>query len=171
MKYFILRMYVLLIALVTITGIQAQDVTTEVDGITYLLDNETKTAVVSQGATSLVDVVIPEKVKYDGAEYTVTEIGTSAFGARSSVTTISLPESVTTIGEGAFKNVRKLQSIAMPGVTTIGVLAFSSCTSLTELTLPEGLTTIGKSAFYRSGLTTVTLPQSLTNIEESAFIQ
>lgn len=61
---------------------------------------------------------------------------------------ISLPESVTTIGEYAFTGCTSLASVTIPdSVTTIGAYAFENCTSLSSVTIPNSVTTIGESAF------------------------
>lgn len=70
-----------------------------------------------------------------------------------------------------FELCKKLSSINIPeGVTTIGVGAFTECNSLTSITLPDSLTTIGTQAFWVcSGLTTITIPAKVTSIGNSAF--
>lgn len=63
-----------------------------------------------------------------------------------------------------------LNSVSIPNsVTEIGDLAFSDCTSLTSVTLPNSLTTIGDGAFDGSGLLSVSIPSSVTRIEGKAF--
>ena len=91
---------------------------------------------------------------------------THLFYGCDSLTTVTLPDSLTTIGDYAFFFCSSLTTITLPdSLTTIGAYAFSGCDSLTTITLPEGLTTIGDSAFQWCGsLTTVTLPDSLTTI-------
>jgi hypothetical protein len=71
---------------------------------------------------------------------------------------ITIPGSVTSIGNGAFAGCGSLTSITLPtGLTSIGKWAFSSCESLTSVTIPEGLTSIGYQAFYEcESLTSVT---------------
>ena len=74
------------------------------------------------------------------------------------------------IGQYAFYNCTNLTSITLPeGLTTIGDWTFYNCTSLTSITLPESLTTIKQKAFNKTGLTSVTIPANVTNIGYNAF--
>ena len=66
----------------------------------------------------------------------------------SSLTSITIPKSVTSIGEGAFALCASLTSITIPkSVTRIGEYAFEGCTSLTNITIPKSVTSIGEGAF------------------------
>ena len=82
-----------------------------------------------------------------------------------------IPDSVTSIGDGAFEDCWSLQSVTIPdSVTSIGDLAFYDCRSLHSVTIPDSVTSIGESAFYRcSSLQSVTIPDSVTSIGSSAF--
>ena len=86
-------------------------------------------------------------------------------------TSVTIPNSVTTIGNSAFFGCSGLTSVTIPNsVTTIGNSAFIGCSGLTSVTIPNSVTSIGRYAFYRcSGLTSVTIPNSVTTIGESAF--
>ena len=78
----------------------------------------------------------------------VTSIGSSAFHNCSGLTSITIPNSVTSIGSGAFYNCSSLYSIEIPtSVTSIGGSAFSGCSSLSSITIPGNVTSIGSSAF------------------------
>ena len=101
----------------------------------------------------------------------ITSIGNSAFRDCVALTYISLPDSVTSIGESVFYNCASLTSISLPdSVTSIGEFAFDDCASLTSITLPNSITNIGKHAFYGCySLTSITLPDSITSIGSSAF--
>lgn len=79
------------------------------------------------------DVVIPSNVKYIS----------DAFGACSSLTSITIPDSVTVIGADAFASCTSLTNVVIPeSVTEIGSLAFCNCTSLTNITIPDSVTKI-----------------------------
>jgi hypothetical protein len=98
-------------------------------------------------------------------------IGAFAFRNCSSLTSITIPEGVTSIGDCTFYGCSSLTSITIPeGVTSIGDWAFYHCTGLTSITIPEGVTSIGDWAFYRcTGLTSITIPESVTSIRSRAF--
>ena len=99
------------------------------------------------------------------------EIGYMAFCACNRLTILTLPSSITSIGDHAFNGCSGLTSLTLPSsLTSIGYSAFKSCSGLTSLTLPSSLTSIGNSAFEScSGLTSLTLPSSLTSIGGGAF--
>ena len=123
----------------------------------------------------------------------IASINTSGFTNCSGVTSIVLPDSITTIGDYAFYWCKKvnmtlpdnlitignnafnwcgLTGLIIPtGVTTIGDRAFEDCVKITSIELPNSVTTIGKYAFYYcTGLTGVRLSDSLTRISECAFL-
>lgn len=80
-------------------------------------------------------------------------IASSAFGSCSKLTSIIIPDSVTSIGASAFSYCSGLTSAAIPdSVTSIGASAFSNCTSLALFTIPDSVTSIGNDAFYNTAL-------------------
>ena len=101
----------------------------------------------------------------------VTTIGKGAFSGCESLTSMNIPNSVTTIGDSAFHGCKSLTSINIPNsVTTIGAGAFAFCDSLTNINIPNSVTTIGDGAFgYCKSLTNINIPNSVTTIGDSTF--
>ena len=175
----------------------------EVGGIYYnYLDKSAKTVAVTYKGSyydSYSDeytgsVTIPSSVTYSGTTYSVTEIGYGAFSGCSGLTSITIPNSVTSIGNDAFygtgwynnqpngilyldncclgyKGDNPTGSLSLKeGTRLIGAYAFENCTGLTSITIPNSVTTIGAYAFeYCSGLTSITISNSVTEIGEYAF--
>ena len=101
----------------------------------------------------------------------VTSIGSGAFQYCSSLTSVTIPNSVTSIGDYAFSDCSALTSITIPNsVTSIEDHAFSRCSSLTSVTIPNSVTSIGGWAFQSCrSLTSITIPNSVTSIGKYAF--
>ena len=87
------------------------------------------------------------------------------------IQSVTIPESVTSIGKSAFEHCSNLDSLIINGVATsmIGAYAFASCTSLTSLSLVGSFQTIGDCAFASCGMTSLTIDATITSIEKYAF--
>ena len=98
-------------------------------------------------------------------------IVSNAFSSCSGLTSVTIGDSVTSIGNDAFYNCSGLTSVTIgDGVKSIGEGAFYNCTELTSITIPDSVTSIGSSAFSDcSGLTSITIPDSVTSIGRYAF--
>ena len=101
----------------------------------------------------------------------LTTIGSGAFGGCYGMTSIDLPDNLTTIGSSAFYGCSSLTAIDFPdSVTTIGAGAFSGCSSLTSVFIPEGITSIGVGAFSRgSSLTEILVDENNPNYSNDSL--
>lgn len=100
----------------------------------------------------------------------IKSLGTGAFYDCDTLKTVKLPTGITKIAKQAFYHCGFLQSITIPqNVTEIGAEAFAACSKLTTISLPSTLTTIGIASFHSTGLTSITLPEGMTTIEPGTF--
>lgn len=152
----------------------------EVNGFYYNYTNDrTELSVTYQGKYALEynneyygEIVIPDAVLYNGRYYKVTGIDECAFES-CEITSISIPETITSIGYGAFCNCTGLTSISIPNsVTVLGSSTFSGCANLKSINIPNSVTFeyIGANTFDGcSSLSSITIPNSVTSINWSAF--
>lgn len=101
----------------------------------------------------------------------VTSIGIGVFRDCIALTSIIIPNSVKTIDKGAFYQCSTLNYVSIPNsITNIIDYAFYGCSGLTSIAIPENVTSIGSSAFENcSSLTSITIPNSVTKIKNKAF--
>ena len=176
-KPLLLKLFALVAAMMCALGASAYSFQT--GGIYYNITSSTDLTVeVTYKGTNYIqysneytgDVTIPESVSYGGKTYSVTSID-YAFYKCSGLTSVTIPNSVTSIGYSAFYGCSGLTSVTIGNsVTSIGDYAFYSCSGLTSVTIPNSVTSIGDFAFYYcSGLTSVTIGNSVTSIGNCAF--
>ena len=113
------------------------------------------------------EVTLPDKI----TGLPVISIGAGAFEGCDNLTSVTIPNSVTTIGDHAFENCG-LMSVAIPNsVTYLGEWAFSHCTNLTGILIPDRATRIGQGAFNScTNLASITIGNSVTSIGDWAFL-
>lgn len=130
----------------------------------FILNNTA--VIVTRYNGTAADVTIPSR--YKGKP--VTMIDHAAF-FNSVVTSVTIPDSVTSIGDNAFGFCSQLTNISIPNsVTSIGFSAFAHCTSLKSITLPSSLSSISEALFSGcSQLTTIHIPDSVLSIQSNAF--
>lgn len=122
-----------MLALFGLPATVTANVTQEIDGLRYTLDTATKTASVELADQSLTAALIPETVSYEELNYKVTSVAPEGFMS-SQIADLSLPQTITTIGEKAFYGCQKLTEVTIPeNVTTIGVNGFYNCRRLTKV--------------------------------------
>ena len=94
-----------------------------------------------------------------------------AFDSLSDIKSLSLPNTLKTIGWCAFEHCEDLTEITIPdSVTSIGNAAFLGCTALSKVTLSNSVTAIASATFYGcNSLTTISIPKSVTRIDAEAF--
>ena len=178
--------FALMLVLFKVDGVVAEDeVFQEESNLSYLygIDEEERTDasgqwwyVVNTDGETVTIWLNPDKpaaqmdvpCEIDG--FLVTAIGDYAFES-STLEKITLPDTVISIGRGAFQWCFSLTEITLPdSLISIGSNAFVDV-SLSRITLPDSLISIGRGAFnYCQSLTEITLPESLTSIGEDAFI-
>lgn len=150
----------------------------EIDGIWYNLVNKAKTAKVTRNPNLSQysgcysgDIIIPSKVTYESIEYDVTMIDDNTFSSSYGLTSISMPNSVISIGNWAFAACSHLESVTLSdNITSIGIDAFSGCSSIESIVIPDGVTVINMDLFYNcTNLKSVIVPDGVTNIQASAF--
>jgi len=110
-------------------------------------------------------IIIPSQIQ----GMPVREIGPGAFGFDSVITSVTIPDGVTSIGEKSFYRLTSLKSVVIPaGVTYIGRWAFDNDESLATADVPSGIKYIGSWAFSDTGLTDVIIYAN-TNYEDSVY--
>lgn len=171
-----------------------------VDGIYYDLDRVMVEASVTYKKKSKEtkeykgELLIPEKISFEGDTFTVTAIGASAFSSCNNLTSVIIPNTVTFIGECAFFRCEKLSEVILPDklkyinswlfyfchslldiyipptVEIIRDWAFCNCRSIKNIVIPSSVESIGEYAFATCvSLETINIPPSVGIIERNAF--
>lgn len=156
-----------------------------VDGINYDVITKAKTAIVTGGARGTDRIAIPETIEYNGITYSVKSIGEQAFENSTSLTSITIPGSITDIGKSAFKGCSALAEVHIKDIAAWCRIKFKDAYStplcyakrlyienalITDLVIPDGITEINDLAFrHCSSLTSVTIPEETTKIGEYSF--
>ncbi len=158
--------------------------TPEIDGIIYKIDFDTKLATVTGALASCTNLNVPATFVYNNATYTVTAVAETAFWNNKTVTAVSLPATVKTVGTDAFRNMSNLKEVNIPDLKAWCKIVFTNGNAnpiynvfptttskwgsvkvngkaVTTLEIPEGVDSIGRSFYGFKALTAITLPTSL----------
>lgn len=149
----------------------------EVDGIYYYRISATELEVANkvfsdQNRTAYSGAInIPSTVTYNGKTFNVVSIGEYAFRDCTSLTSVTIPNSITAIKSYAFYNCSAISNLNIPAsVKEIGTGAFEGCSTMTQMVLPQGLSAIEDETFYGClALRGIVIPSSVTSIGEEAF--
>ena len=159
-------------------------------GIYYVINSDGKSVSVTYKDTSYKSysgaITIPATVTLVGTTYNVTGINENAFYNCNGLTSITIPESVTSIGKDAFDRCYYITKAEFDNIESLCKMSFASITSnpmwhytthlyingeeVTNVVIPESITTIGNYTFlYCSSLKSITIPESVTSIGSYAF--
>ena len=130
--------------------------TTKTKGLT--VDKET--GVINGYTGTDTGVIIPEYISYDNKDGTftsvkVTGISADAFAGNNDIVAVYLPDSVTEIPAGAFKDCTSLKKVVGKNIKSIGTKAFQNCTSLNDYTVTSSVEKLGSKAFDKAGSVTI----------------
>ena len=156
-----------------------------INSISYIVDNSALTAEVKSVGKSLRNVNIPKSINYNGTEYRVTSLAERSFEGRDDITYLSIPSSITSIGEYAFMdcgsnikvNIESLEAWCKVKFANQHSSPLSSAKSfylndveVKSLSIPSGVTSISSYAFYQCrSITTLSIPSTVTSISSSVF--
>lgn len=140
-----------------------------VNNIAYTIVNgEASVSGLKEDAT---EMKIPEKVTIDGTQYNVTSVASSACRAHATLTKVSFPATMRTIGTDAFAECYALSDVTFKeGIETLSARCFTNCRNIVSLDLPSTITSLGVATFAKcKALKTVNMPASLKVIGDSTF--
>lgn len=176
------KLLLLLLIVMAVPVTMMADDPVEIDGIYYNLITKAKIANVTSNPNKYIgDLIIPATVTYNGVAYDVKEIESSAFANSTGLTSIEIPNSVTSIATDAFSGCTGLSSM----IVALGNPVYDSrdnCNAIietssnslirgcTNTTIPFSVTSIGDNAFYGCyDLTSIDIPDGITSIGRNAF--
>lgn len=184
------RLKFLVSLLTVLCSISASAYDFMVDSIAYNIINETEVAVTSENSSSprysqLSEAVIPETVTNQGITYTVTSIVANAFRETATLKSVTLPPTITAIGDSAFYKCNTLTGVYISSLEAWCNINFTTLVGnplcyarhlflngqeITELVIPQGVTEIKDYAFSNcAGFTSITIPDGVISIGKYAF--
>ena len=139
------------------------------DNLKYITNSDNSVTVVD-GKRASGEVIIPFDVRNKNKVYVVTAIEHNAFEGNNSITAVTIPSSVSTIGYSAFNSCKSLRRVMDASrVTEMQGYEYTDCTNLASVTLSGALQKVGYRSFAGTALTRLVLPASMKEIGSSAF--
>ena len=154
-------MVLMMISLFCVPAIASTD-----GDFTYTVYAPGEVTITSYNKYGAKNVVIPATIE----GYPVVKIGTAAF-ARTEITSVILPDSITSIGNEAFESCKQLETVVMPkNLKTIGWEAFQNCSKIAKINIPQGVEKIEQYCFSGClSLKELVVPSTLKSIATAAF--
>ena len=164
-----------------------------IDGLKYIIYTDRGYAVLIADNYNQSEINIPASILFGSTEYPVREIAGGCFEDCYRLFTVTIPSSVTKLGDRCFEGCTRLVSVNIPesvtslpdecfstcyslasidipsSVTSLGDNCFDNCWSLTSIKIPSSVTSLGAICFAGSGLTSITIPSSVTSLEVACF--
>lgn len=151
-----------------------------------------RTSIKAANAAYTGEVNVPDNVRYQNIDFKITAVNDSAFFEASKITSLSLPDAITTIGKNVCYDCTQMTSVKLPanlkelgdyalaytkittaalpeGFEKVGVRAFMSCSALTSVTLPSSLKTISDYGFYGTALQEISIPDGVETLGSNVF--
>jgi hypothetical protein len=152
-------------------GIGDANFTQDDSGMQYIKTSSENEATMTGYLGSSNAPTLPRTITIGEVICVVTDISATAFAGHPSLISVTIPDSLSAIGEGVFSGCPTLASVNIPdGLTAIGSSAFENCKSLASITIPKGVTSIGEKAFAGcSSLAGFVLPKDVKTISASLF--
>ena len=195
------KLFTLLVTIFMTITLLGNEYVSPQEGLGYCITHKVEpyTVEVCWADENLVEVYLPTTVVIDGISYAVTGIGYNAFADCSSLTSITIPNSILYIEGTPFSGCSSLTSVSInsnavvgigydsyynikdifgkqvieyiigDSVTQVGSYAFYNCSSLTSITIGSGVKSIEDHAFDGCSLSSVTIPNNVTTLGEFAF--
>lgn len=162
------KLAAILVAICTLCALTLTSCSKPSEGLAYEENEDHITCTITGIGTCIdTDLKIPKKI--NGLE--VIYIDNNAFDNRKSITSVSIPKTVRSIGEEAFQDCTSLTDVIILGeITDIEEYTFEGCESLVNINIPDSVTEIDSHAFKGcTSLTNITIPDSVTDIYSNAF--
>jgi hypothetical protein len=142
----------------------------KVEGVNYLLNPDEGTAQIAKNSEAQGTVIIPDSILYNDKYYQVTAMVNAAF-SEARLSSVSLPDAITTLNSSAFYKCKYLRQVKWPAnLRVIGDGAFFMCEALESAMLPKGVKELQDDAFWRCGsLRELSLGDSLEVLGHLAF--